>query len=90
MSTASEIADIIGGLTIVSNADGFDVTLSEAQVKKYRDNLFAAVNKKRDGTKSKVRITNLNRVIVPVALKLAWPYVLAVFAAGFFSGKALK
>ena len=88
--TIAELGELIGSLTIVAKSDGFDVTLSDAQIKKYRDALYNAANKRSDGKPSKVRITNLNRIIVPVALKLAWPYLALLIGGGILIGRASK
>lgn len=86
MASVSDVVKLIGELQIVSTGDGFDVTLSDAQVEAMKNSLRKAVLNPSTGKTNPVRITNMRRVILPVAWELAWPYVAMVVGAGVLAG----
>ncbi len=86
MSSLLDVANFVKDLQIVSTGDGFDVTLSDRQVESMKGTLRRAINSPSSGKKSPVRVTNMRRVLLPVAAEMAWPYLAAFIGTGFLVG----
>lgn len=86
MASLTDVVKLIGELNIVSTGEGFDVTLSDNQVEAMKNSLRKAVLSPSTGKTNPVRITNMRRVLLPVAWELAWPYVAMFAGAGVLAG----
>lgn len=86
MSNLSEVLDFVQDLKIVSSGDGFDITLSDKQVESMKSTLRKAITKPGSGKPSPVRVTNMRRVLLPVAAELAWPYLAMLVGGGVLAG----
>ncbi len=86
MSSLVDVANFVKDLQIVSTGDGFDVTLTDRQVESLKGSIRRAVTAPSSGKKSPVRVTNMRRVLLPVAAELAWPYLAAIIGGGFLLG----
>lgn len=86
MSSLLDVANFVKDLQIVSTGDGFDVTLTDRQVDSLKSSIRRAINSPSSGKRSPVRVTNMRRVLLPVAAEMAWPYLVGIIGAGFLAG----
>lgn len=83
-------ADFLQGLQITRAEDGtFDIQLSDTQVETMKRQLRSALLDK-SGKPSRVRVSNMRRVILPVAAEISWPYILAMVGGGFLLGRFIR
>lgn len=86
MGSLTDVLKFVEDLQIVAKGDGFDVTLSDSQVERLKNNLRGAVMSPTTGKKSLVRVTNMRKVLLPVAVELSWPYLAMGIGAGVLGG----
>lgn len=86
MSNIADVLEFVQDLSVVSNGDGFDITLSDRQVESMKSTLRKAITTPGSGKPSPVRVTNMRRVLLPVAAELAWPYLAMLVGGGVLVG----